>query len=418
MLVEFSVQNHRSFRDRQSFLMTASNSGTPNAVATGNNGAPYVLQQACLFGANGSGKSGLVGSMKTVCSLVRDSFRNENKLIEEYEPHLFHSEWRNAPTEFEVTFLHDDSLFQYGFAYDAERIWEEWLFERPSATRKQRQIFTREFDPESDTYRWETSATHLKGERESWKAQTRDNALFVSTAIQLNAESLERPFDWLRRGLRTILDVDSIGPYTASRLDDDDWKGRVMTFLADADLGLEDVEAEEKSAFETDNFKSLPRERQRHLKSIFPEWVKTWEVFTYRKDDTGAKMRLDFVDESTGTRALFEFIGPIMDSLDNGYTLVVDELNTHLHPLAFRHVTRMFCSSKANPLKAQIIFTTHDPTVTEEDCIGRDQIWLVEKGDDFASRLIPFSDYKTRDERPFRKGYLQGRFGAVPRLAG
>ena len=105
-----------------------------------------------------------------------------------------------------------------------------------------------------------------------------------------------------------------------------------------------------------------------------------------------------------------------MDSLDNGYTLVVDELNTHLHPLAFRHVTRMFCSSKANPLKAQIIFTTHDPTVTEEDCIGRDQIWLVEKGDDFASRLIPFSDYKTRDERPFRKGYLQGtvRSGAAP----
>ena len=131
--------------------------------------------------------------------------------------------------------------------------------------------------------------THLKGERESWKAQTRANALFVSTAIQLNAESLERPFDWLRRGLRTILEVDSIGPYTASRLGDDDWKGRVMAFLEDADLGLEDVEAEEKSAFETGNFKSLPKERQRHLKSIFPEWVKTLEVFTYRKDDTGAK---------------------------------------------------------------------------------------------------------------------------------
>ena len=418
MLVEFSVQNHLSFREKQSFLMTASNGRTPNAVATGNNGAPHVLQQACLFGANGSGKSGLIRGMKTVCALVRDSFKNEKKLFEEYEPHLFHSEWRNTPTEFEVTFLHDGSLFQYGFAYDAKRIWEEWLFERPSATRKQRQIFTREYDPEIEAYLWETSATHLKGERQSWKAQTRDNALFVSTAIQLNAEPLKRPFEWLRRGLRTISNVDSIGPFTASRFDNDVWKDRVMAFLADTDLRLEDVEVEEKSAFETTNFKSLTTEQQDRLKSMFPEEMKILEVFTYREDETGAKTRLDLNDESSGTRALFELIGPIMDCLDNGYTLVVDELNTHLHPLAFRYVTRMFCSSKTNPRNAQMIFTTHDPTVTEEDCIGRDQIWLVEKGDDLASRLIPFSDYKTRDERPFRKGYLQGRYGAVPRLAG
>lgn len=418
MLIEFSVQNHRSFREKQSFLMTASNSGTPNAVATGNNGAPHVLRLACLFGANGSGKSGLVRSMETVHSLVRDSFKNEEKLIEEYEPHLFHSKWRNAPTEFEVTFLHDDSLFQYGFAYDAERIWEEWLFERPSATRKQRQIFTREYDQKRDAYQWETSATHLKGERQSWIAQTRANALFVSTAKQLNAEPLERPFDWLSRGLRTILDVEPIAPYTASRLDDDDWKSRVMEFLADADLRLEDVEAEERSVLESPNFKNLTKKQQKQLKSILPEGARTLDVNTYRNDETGEKTRLNFHDESTGTRTLFALIGPIMDSLDNGYTLVVDELNTHLHPLAFRYITRMFCSSKSNPHKAQIIFTTHDPTVTEEDCIGRDQIWLVEKGDDLASHLVPFSDYKTRDERPFRRGYLQGRFGAVPRVAG
>ena len=417
MLVEFSVQNHRSFRDRQSFLMTASNSGTQNAVATGNNGAPRVLQQACLFGANGSGKSGLVRSMKAVCALVRDSFKNEETLIEEYEPHLFHSEWRNVPTEFEVTFLHDDSLFQYGFAYDAERIWEEWLFERPTATRKQRQIFTREYIPDNDDYQWETSTTHLKGERQSWKAQTRDNALFLSTAMQLNAEPLKRPYDWLRRRFRTILDVEPTQQFTARFLDDDDWKGRVMEFLADADLRLEDVEAEERSALETASFKSLPRERQNQLKSVIPEGAKTLEIYTYRKDDTGARTRLDFDDESSGTRALFGLIGPIMVSLDRGYTLVVDELNTHLHPLAFRHITRMFRASKTNPHNAQLIFTTHDPTVTEEDCIGRDQIWLIEKGDDLASRLIPFSDYKTRDERPFRRGYLQGRYGAVPRVA-
>ncbi len=418
MLVEFSVQNHRSFRDKQSFLMTASKSGIRNAVATGNIGAPHLLQQACLFGANGSGKSGLVRSMKTVHDLIRDSFRNERALIKEYEPHVFHSEWRNAPTEFEVTFLHDDSLFQYGFAYDSERIREEWLFERPSETRKQRQIFTREYEPQSNAYQWEMSTSHLKGERQSWIAQTRDNALFVSTAIQLNARSLERPFDWLSGGLRTILDVESIGMYTARRLDDRHWKGRVMAFLANADLRLEDVEAEERSMFETEHFISLPNSMQGLLKSALPEGVKSLDISTYRTDETGARTRLAFDEESRGTRAFFGLIGPIIDTLDNGYTLVVDELNTHLHPLAFRYITRMFCCPTTNPHNGQIIFTTHDPTVTEDDCIGRDQIWLVEKGDDLASSLIPFSDFRTRDERPFRKGYLQGRYGAVPRLSG
>ena len=418
MLVEFSVQNHRSFRERQNFLMTASNSRTPNAVATGNIGAPYVLQQACLFGANGSGKSGLVLSMHTVRALIKDSFKDEEQLIKRYEPHIFHSGWRIAPTEFEVTFLHDDSLFQYGFVYDAERIWEEWLFERPSATRKQRQIFAREYNPESETYRWETNASYLKGERQSWIAQTRDNALFVSTAIQLNAEPLKRPFDWLSRRLRTIRDVDSIGPFAASRLGNDAWKDRVMTHLEDTDLRLEDLEVEERNPFETANFRNLPKEQQDRFGSIFPEGAKVMEVFTYRKDETGKRMRLELDDESSGTRELFKLLGPIMDTLDNGYTLVVDEINTRLHPLAFRFLARLFCSPETNPCNAQMVFTTHDPTVTEEDCIGRDQIWLVEKDDDLASRLIPFSDYRTRDERPFRKGYLQGRYGAVPRVAG
>ncbi len=417
MLVEFSVQNHRSFRDRQKFLMTASNGRTPNAVATGNNGAPHVLRQACLFGANGSGKSGLVRGMHTVRTLVQNSFRDEQSLVKEYEPHRFHSGWRTAPSEFELTFLHDDSLFQYGFTYDAERICEEWLFERPSATRKQRQIFTREYRSESDDYEWETSATYLKGERQSWKDQTRDSALFISTAVQLNAAPLKRPFDWLVRKLRLILDMGSIGNYTARRLNEESWKTRVLEFLASADLRLEDLEAEELSLLDTANFRNLSEENQKVFKSMLPEDTRIWEVSTYRNDETGAKKRLNIGDESSGTRALFNLIGPIMDSLENGHTLVVDELNVHLHPLALRHIMRMFSSPKTNPHQAQIIFTTHDPTVTEEECIGRDQIWLVEKGDDLASRLTPFSDFRTRDGRPFRKGYLQGRYGAVPRLA-
>jgi len=416
MLVEFSIQNHRSFRSKQSFLMTAIEDNAENAVATGNSGAPYVLRQACLFGANGSGKSGLIMSMDTVSRIISDSFKDEQSLKKNYEPHLFHSNWRNEPTEFEVTFLHDSSLFQYGFNYNAERVLEEWLFERPSSTGRQRQIFTRKYKGD-ESYDWDIIEANLKGERESWKAQTRHNALFLSTAIHLNAEPLKRPFNWLIRGLRTISDIGYIGQYTASRFDEDVWKGRVIEFLSDIDLQLEDVDVIEKNYFETDSFQKLPTKDQDQLKSILPEH-KVFEIYTYRIDDKGEKQLLEFKDESRGTREFFKLIGPILSTLDKGYTLVVDELNTHLHPLAFRYIIRLFCSPKSNKNNAQLIFTTHDSTVTDEDCIGRDQIWLVDKGDDLASRLIPFSDYKENDKRPFHKGYLQGRYGAVPRLAG
>ncbi len=419
MLVEFSVQNHRSFRDKQRFLMTASSSKTPNAVASDNNGAPYVLQQACLFGANGAGKSGLVTSIKTLGVLVLNSFKDEKLLSMSYEPHLFHSEWRNEPTEFEVTFLHDNSLFQYGFAYDAERILEEWLFERPSATRRQRQIFSREYNPKKGIYKWETNPTYLKGERQSWQAQTRDNALFVSTAIQLNAESMMRPFIWLVKNLRVISAQDLSDSYTASLLDKENVKTTVLEFLDEVDLRMEDVVAEKQEYFETTRFKNLPPVEQKALRSLTTAEataLEIWEVYTWRKDEKETKIRLNMEDESLGTRALFSLIGPIIDSLKNGYTLIVDELNAHLHPLALRDVLRMFSSPNTNPHKAQIIFTSHDPTVTAEESIERDQIWLVEKGDDCASRLTPFSDYKTRNKRSFQTGYLQGRYGAVPRL--
>lgn len=123
--------------------------------------------------------------------------------------------------------------------------------------------------------------------------------------------------------------------------------------------------------------------------------------------------------ESTGTRALFEMAMPLLSALEGGSTFVVDELNTGLHPLAFQHIVRLFCSAKTNPNNAQLIFTTHDTSVTERSCIGSDQIWMVEKGDDLMARLTPYSDFKPREKsgRSFQRSYLQGRLGGVPALS-
>lgn len=422
MLVEFSLQNHRSFREKQTFTMVASNAraekeGPHYAVETDNNAAPHVLREACLFGANGSGKSALIDGMNAMCRFVKESFKDDNA-TQKLSPHLFHSEWANEPTEFEAVFLHGGSLYQYGFAVDADRIHEEWLFERPNSTGRLRQIFTRAYDTKTKSYSWETSTSHLKGERESWKAQTRDNALFLSTAIALNAESLEEPHNWLAMGLQTISDVSNLAPYTAGRFDEEGWKERVLEFLQGADILFADIEVNEQSPFDHEEFLRLPAESKKHVKQILPENAKMLSIQTYRKNEQAQLVSLAIKEESSGTQSLFDLAGPILDALEHGLTLVVDELNTRLHPLAFRYITEQFCDPKTNPHNAQLIFSTHDLSVADQDCMAKDQIWLVEKGDDLASVLKPFSEFKTRDTRPFRKGYLQGRYGAVPRLAG
>jgi uncharacterized protein len=419
MLIEFSVQNHRSFRERQTFSMVAgvgASRDDTHAMETGSNGAPFALRLACLYGANGSGKSSLIDAMQFMCHFVRRSFKDNKDGRIKTEPFLFHSEWRDQPSEFEVVFLHNDSLYQYGFSVDRTRIWNEWLFERPNKTGRQRQIFTRSYDSETEAYDWDLSATYLKGERDSWRNQTRPDALFLTTAVHLNSESLKAPFEWINQGFRTLYNGDpSIEGLTASAFSIEGWKERVLNLLKDVDISLADIEVKEKSFFQSPDFTQLPKEVQEHLRESNPD-AKIHDVQTVRLDNAKRNVRLPLYKESSGTQTLFDLIGPWLDVLDKGLTLVVDELNNGLHPLAFQHMIGLFCDPKINKNGAQLIFTTHDTSVTENDCIHRDQIWLVEKGDNLASVLTPLSDFKPRDTRGFQKDYLHGRFGAVPRL--
>lgn len=421
MLVEFSVQNHRAFRERQTFSMVASaateRTGQEHVAHTGFSAIPFVLREACLFGANGSGKSSLIDAMRFMTRFVRNSFRNEPDKGIDVEPFVFHSEWLDKPSEFEIIFIHEETQYQYGFSLTSKRVVEEWLFARPKSTGRQRHLFTRSYDEAKDDYDWEISTVHLKGERESWKDQTRPDALFLSTAVQLKAEGLKEVHEWLVKSFRTYSASDDTrhSGFTQTRFEDDAWKARVTDFLKQADIALADITVEEKKLVDSPNFANLPKPFQEMIKTENPE-AKEYDIKFFRYNECDQPVALPLREESTGTKNLFDLAGPILDVLENGWTLIIDELNSGLHPLAFQHLIGMFCDSKVNTKDAQLIFTTHDTSVTERSCIGRDQIWLVEKNEDLAARLVPFSDFRTRDARPFQKGYLQGRYGAVPRI--
>ncbi|WP_297563821.1 AAA family ATPase [Nitratireductor sp.] len=225
MLVDFLVTNYRSIGREMKLSMVA---GAPAAKRygasyhTGNSLAPDILVAAAVFGANGAGKSTVIKALKFFQDFVRRSVSlpKDGRL-----PHRFNKlteDGAKVPTELELSFTHRGELFQYGFSLDRDRINSEWLYSRASKKlSRTRAIFTREYDPESETYSWYINESAVPGERETWRNSTRDNALFLTTAVELNSETLTKPYDWIVNSLHVIGASERIHPeFTAKAINE------------------------------------------------------------------------------------------------------------------------------------------------------------------------------------------------------
>ena len=140
------------------------------------------------------------------------------------------------------------------------------------------------------------------------------------------------------------------------------------------------------------------------------------KVYLAHKSDGIDPVSLDFEDESSGTQRFFALIGPWIDILDNGYTVFIDEIETSLHPILVREILRLLFCSKNNPRGAQIVFTTQNTILLDNTLMRRDQIWFTEKTPAGTTHLYPLTDYQPRKDEALAKGYLAGRYGAIPFL--
>jgi AAA15 family ATPase/GTPase len=392
MLIEFRVSNFRSLRDEQVLSMVASKDKTlasTHTVPTGVTAAPALLRSAAIYGPNAGGKSNLIKALQYMRGVVVESATIAPSQPFGVQPFRLDAASAGLPTEFEVTFLLDGVRYQYGFAMTAERIVGEHLLVYKAF--KPQHWFTRRHDATTgrDVYDFGPA---LKGQKSVWESATRSNALFLSMAVQLNSEQLTPVFDWFARQLVIFNEHATLNPrVTLQMLRDPAAKRSICTFLNAADISIADIDVVTRD----DDQDEL---RFKHTTS------KGEAVF-------------GMGDESSGTRNLLFMIGPILDIVRNGLTLVVDELDTSLHTLLVRRIIQLFHDTALNTRGAQLIFTTHDTSLLDaHDLFRRDQVWFVEKDRDQASRLYSLTEFSPRKGEALERGYLMGRYGGLPLL--
>jgi len=439
VLIEFSIENFRSIKEEVTFSLLASpdkslekNTFESEALNKGDR----LLRTAAIYGANASGKSNLVMASGTLREMVLNSMLNRPGDLLVYTPFKLDEECLEKPTRFKAVFIHNDVHYVYGVAFTGERIVEEFLHYYPRGRKSL--IFERKAGKGEQEAKFTKDRRVQKGILD----RTLDNMLYLSSSAQQKYEKTMEVFRWFREEFTVIQKADHPGlmDYTFDLLGrSEEYKKLILETLVAADLGIEDILVEYRelpfeglssklfgeqgwlSVRESGNKSELVDIKTIHRAGIGNgneigngNVNKEWEEKGRRKGSPS--VQFDFYeDESEGTKRIFYLVGPFIDALVNGKTLVLDELDLRMHPTLCEYFVRLFQAPYRNKKNAQLVFTTHDVNLLDLNLFRRDQVWFTEKDHDTGStELFSLTEFSPRRDKNIRKGYLAGRYGALP----
>lgn len=412
MLIEFRVRNFRSFGDEAVLSLVASSDKSlaeTNTTLTKTPSAQRTLRTAVVYGANASGKSNLLRAMAVMGGIVRESFALRPEQLLNVQPFRLSAALSTEPTLFEIMMTLDGVRYQYGFELTASRIVAEWLLVYQKT--KPQTWFDRRYDPATEKETFEFGS-HLAGNKRAWQDATRPNALFLSTAVQLNSDQLKPLHAWFVDSLVVSFDLGQIHPaYSTNIILDPEGHAAIKSILNAADIGISSISAVRQNnpiqQFWIDTATGRSETRTEPGETLVPHFHHLGQ---------GTEAVFGYEDESRGTQTLFSLAGPLLDVIRNGRTFIIDELDRSLHPLLVRQIIKIFHDPESNPTGAQLIFSTHDTSLLDSNLFRRDQIWLTEKRVDQSSELIPLIEFSPRKGEALEKAYLGGRYGGVPIL--
>ena len=439
MLLRFGVANHRSIRDYQELLLSASGrikrEGLVIPVPTLNEAAVPIVS---VYGPNASGKSNLIHAMDE----MRRAIDQSHKALDTTDrirraPFRLDDASEAEPTRFDCTFTVDgryaedrgsappESVYEYGFEYTATEFRREWLYR---IVRKERQSTQLLFERETRNGEVRVrTGSRLPGENRTIANLTRPNSLFLSAAAQNNhplLTELHRYFveRWVFVPEGEAMHETSI----VERLADYEHLEHLVELINQADVGISRIDVKDDKSGEdgfgpirdivqmmAERFSDLDEDGS--MRESLSEKIRFRKQlrFIHHTSEGGART-LGYGSQSKGTRTLISLLIPALEALSRGSLLVIDELDTSLHPDLARAFVSLFHKEDSNPRGAQLVFSTHDVTLLGSGLIRQDEIWVTDKSRDGVSGFTPLTDFRLRSRDDLEKGYRHGRFGGVP----
>lgn len=392
MLLQLSVKNFRSLRDEVTLSLVASHDKEHDSNLLVIDKKKRLVPVAALYGSNAAGKSNILLAMRTMQDMITGA---SAQLLKDkplpFQPFSFDNHAPLGPTEFGIIYIYDNVKYEYSYSYNQNAILTETLYHWPKG--REALVFSRE----GGEYRF---AENQK-EQLTLASRTPSNKLYLVSSNEWNAPQTENAYRWFTEKLlpydeqdKASLTIDAF----RDTININPMRSRILCELLRADLGIVNVGVTDQSDGKE------PRVLMVHL----------------TKDaDGGKKFPMPLEQESAGTQRFFARIGHWLNALNKGRILFVDEIEASMHPLLTRRLVEMVQDSKTNTQHAQLIFTTHDTNILDLSLLRRDQIWFVGKSmESLGTELYSLLDFSARKDENIEKGYLMGKFGAIPFLGG
>jgi len=421
MILEFKVKNYLSVKEEQALSFEATSDNTLEEHFIVKKGKKRLLKMAIVFGANASGKTNILKALDFLRKVILNHPLVKTDTTNQM-PFLLDDTSRNTPGVFNLSFFIDDTLYEYHLEINHLFITNEKLSYYPGI--KPAVIFNRTHNDEKDIALIDYGTTFkLKASDKSLiQGNTIRNMSVLAAYSKLNIDfpELDRVYKYFFNNIAEIVIPNTnLTNWTSDRIEEsEETKNFVLDFLNNADFNITGINVDYREEPISDKVRNdiinspLPENQKQSL--LTQEKLKYKTLSFTHKAENNKEIEFPSEIESAGTNRFFGLGGVLQHILLNNKLLLIDEIDSSLHPELVIHFINTFL---VNSKEAQLICTTHDINIlSEQDNLRKDVIWFTEKGDDGSTELFSMADFKHRKDLSFINAYKAGKFGAKPKL--
>ncbi|NLN75596.1 MAG: ATP-binding protein [Armatimonadetes bacterium] len=428
MLVSFSLENWMSFRDETTFSMVASRERQHgNRVPRLQKYKTRILPIAAIYGGNASGKTNFFSALSFAQWLIVRGTQPDSLIP--VSPFLLDSSAERRPSKFRFELLIDENIYEYSFAVTYKEIVEEKFV---LVTGNSEKVIYHRIN-QKPSVGFNEDASFIKRVFES----TRDNQLWLTNLVSLKVDRFRPVYDWFKDVLELVAPDSRFKPFDLFYDDEHPLFSTMNELLKQFDTGIARLGGEDVPFSNIPLSRSLATKLQEDVKEgdsvgIISEpggdrFVVTRKgeelvakrLVTYHPKTDGTEVTFDVRKESDGSKRVIDLLPAFLElSAPNAKKVyIVDEVDRSLHTQLTRALLEMYLSTCTTDSRAQLLFTTHDVLLMDQDLLRRDEMWVAERDASGASTMFSFSEYKEiRYDKDIQKSYLQGRLGGTPRI--